>query len=61
MFTFVGDVVLDPFLGSGTTAVAAKMTGRKYVGCDLSAEYCAIAEERLMITDEYSPPVIQIE
>lgn len=61
MFTFVGDVVLDPFLGSGTTAVAAKMTGRKYVGCDLSAEYCAIAEERLMITDEYSPPVFQIE
>ena len=61
MFTFVGDVVLDPFLGSGTTAVAAKMTGRKYVGCDLSAEYCAIAEERLMITDEYSLPVIQIE
>jgi len=61
MFTFVGDVVLDPFLGSGTTAVAAKMTGRKYVGCDLSAEYCAIAEERLIKTDEYSPPVIQIE
>jgi len=61
MFTFVGDVVLDPFLGSGTTAVAAKMTGRKYVGCDLSAEYCAIAEERLIKTDEYSSPVIQIE
>lgn len=61
MFTFVGDVVLDPFLGSGTTAVAAKMTGRRYVGCDLSAEYCAIAEERLIKTDEYSPPVIQIE
>ena len=61
MFTFVGDVVLDPFLGSGTTAVAAKMTGRKYVGCDLSAEYCAIAEERLIKTDEYSPSVIQIE
>ena len=61
MFTFVGDVVLDPFLGSGTTAVAAKMTGRKYVGCDLSAEYCATAEERLMTTDEYSPPIIQIE
>ena len=61
MFTFVGDVVLDPFLGSGTTAVAAKMTGRKYVGCDLSAEYCAIAEERLIKIDEYSPSVIQIE
>jgi len=61
MFTFAGDVVLDPFLGSGTTAVAAKMTGRKYVGCDLSEEYCAIAEERLIQTDEYSPALIQTE
>ena len=61
MFTFVGDVVLDPFLGSGTTAVAAKMTGRKYVGCDLSAEYCAIAEDRLVQTENYSPAIIQTE
>ena len=61
MFTFVGDVVLDPFLGSGTTAVAAKMTGRKYVGCDLSAEYCAIAEDRLVQTENYEPPIIQNE
>ena len=61
MFTFVGDVVLDPFLGSGTTAVAAKMTGRKYVGCDLSAEYCAIAEDRLIQTENYSPAIIQPE
>jgi site-specific DNA-methyltransferase (adenine-specific) len=61
MFTFVGDVVLDPFLGSGTTAVAAKMTGRKYVGCDLSAEYCAIAEDRLAQTEDYAPAIIQTE
>lgn len=61
MFTFVGDVVLDPFLGSGTTAVAAKMTGRKYVGCDLSAEYCAIAEDRLIQTEDYAPAIIQTE
>ena len=61
MFTFVGDVVLDPFLGSGTTAVAAKMTGRKYVGCDLSAEYCAIAEDRLIQTENYSPAIIQTD
>jgi site-specific DNA-methyltransferase (adenine-specific) len=50
MYTFAGDIVLDPFLGSGTTAVAAKMTGRKYVGIDLSEEYCAIAEDRLTQT-----------
>ena len=61
MFTFVGDVVLDPFLGSGTTAVAAKMSGRKYVGCDLSAEYCAIAEDRLVQTEDYAPALIQTE
>ena len=61
MFTFVGDVVLDPFLGSGTTAVAAKMSGRKYVGCDLSAEYCAIAEDRLAQTEDYAPAIIQPE
>ena len=54
MFTFTGDVVLDPFLGSGTTAVAAKLTGRKYIGCDLSSEYCEIAEQRLAITQSPS-------
>jgi site-specific DNA-methyltransferase (adenine-specific) len=59
MFTFAGDVVLDPFLGSGTTAVAAKMCGRRYVGLDLSEEYCAIAEERLAQTDAWVAPVIE--
>lgn len=42
-----GDVVLDPFMGSGTTAAACIKTGRKYVGFEISAEYCAIAEERI--------------
>jgi site-specific DNA-methyltransferase (adenine-specific) len=40
-------VVLDPFLGSGTTALVAKQLGRKYVGIDCVAEYCAMAERRL--------------
>ena len=47
MYSFAGDVVLDPFNGSGTTCVAAKKHGRRYFGIDLSPEYCAIAEERL--------------
>lgn len=42
-----GDTVLDPFLGSGTTAVAAKGAERNFIGIDISPEYCAIAENRL--------------
>ena len=61
MFTFAGDIVLDPFLGSGTTAVAAKMSGRRYIGYDLSNEYCSIAEERLALTEAYVPIIAQTE
>ena len=39
-----GDVVLDPFLGSGTTCKMAKKNGRKYIGIDTSEEYCALAK-----------------
>ena len=42
-----GDVVLDPFNGSGTTVVAAALLGRKYVGIDQSAEYVEYARKRL--------------
>ncbi len=42
-----GDVVLDPFLGSGTTAVAASATGRKFIGCELDEEYYKKAVERI--------------
>ena len=42
-----GDIVLDPFVGSGTTAVAAKQLKRDYIGIDLSQEYCDISEARL--------------
>lgn len=47
LFSFQSDVVLDPFNGVGTTTYVAKMTGRKYVGIDISNEYCAKAENRL--------------
>lgn len=45
----VGDTVLDPFIGSGTTAKVAKELGRKFIGFEISKEYCDIAEERLKI------------
>ena len=45
-------VVLDPFMGSGSTAVAAKQLKRNYVGFEISAEYCGIAEQCLHQTSE---------
>lgn len=46
-FSDAEDVVLDPFLGSGTTAVAAVGNGRNFIGFELDADYCAIANQRL--------------
>ena len=47
LFTEKHDVVLDPFLGSGTTALAAKQLEREYIGIDISKEYCEMATKRL--------------
>ena len=47
-----GDVVLDPFLGSGTTSVVAKKLNRQYIGIEQNPLYCAWAEKRLEIADE---------
>ncbi|RLC87698.1 MAG: hypothetical protein DRJ03_05330 [Chloroflexi bacterium] len=46
-FTNPGDLVVDPFLGSGTTAVACRDLGRRFVGCDIDPKAVAIAKERL--------------
>jgi DNA modification methylase len=46
----VGDVVLDPFMGSGTTAMVAQNLGRKYLGCELNQDYKPLQDERLRQT-----------
>jgi len=46
-----GDIIFDPFMGSGTTAVAAKKLGRHYFGCDISEEYVEMARARVAKID----------
>lgn len=47
LYTFKGDVVLDPFIGSGTTAIAALRTGRHFIGYDNKEEYVNLANKRI--------------
>lgn len=47
-----GDVIFDPFLGSGTSSVVAKKLGRHYVGIEMNEEYCMLAEKRLLLAEQ---------
>jgi len=47
LYSYVNDIVLDPFLGSGTTSLSAVKTGRKYVGYDLNPDYIDLANRRV--------------
>ncbi|MDQ3688364.1 MAG: site-specific DNA-methyltransferase [Acidobacteriota bacterium] len=49
----VGDLVVDPFLGSGTTAVVAEQLKRKWKGCDQSLEYCGWAARRIELVEDW--------
>lgn len=57
LFSYAGDLVVDPFCGSGTTCVAARRLGRHYAGFDISPEYCALAEKRLAQAGAQEKPV----
>ena len=47
LLSFKDAIILDPFMGSGTTALASKMLERRYIGFDTSEEYCKIAKKRV--------------
>ena len=59
MFSFVGDIVLDPFVGSGTTCLAAAQAGRDSVGYDIEESYLDLAERRLRRANLSPEPVIE--
>ncbi len=52
LYTFRGDVVLDPFCGSGTTCIAALRTNRHFIGVDNSEEYVGLARKRILEESE---------
>lgn len=52
LYTFAGDIVLDPFMGSGQTALAALKSGRHFVGYEINAEYVALAQQRIQESND---------
>jgi len=47
ILSYKNDIVLDPFMGSGTTAIASEKLGRRWLGIELSENYCKIANDRI--------------
>jgi len=59
MFSWVDSVVYDPFMGSGTTAIACIKADRNYIGSEISEEYCTIAQKRIQdaLVEKASKPI----
>ncbi len=60
LFSFVGDTVLDPFLGSGTTLIACFQNNRKGIGIDFDESYCDLARKRLLEEAKVHQPLLQL-
>lgn len=52
LFSFVGDVVCDPFSGSGTTMIESRLNARKFIGIELDSKYCELSKNRFLQTLE---------
>ncbi len=61
MFSYVGDTVLDPFMGSGTTVLAAAMHGRKAIGLEIDKGYCKLAQQRIQNVPELLQQKLSLE
>ena len=59
LFTNAGDIVLDPFMGSGTTGIACVQAGRRFIGIENNPKYFALAERR--ITDALAQADLFVE
>ena len=60
LYTYKDDIILDPFMGSGSTAIAALKSDRKYVGYDTNTEYIKLAEDRIApIKNQFSLGIVQ--
>ena len=51
-YSYKGDVILDPFIGSGSTAIAALKLNRHYIGFEISPKYISLAEKRIKLIKE---------
>ena len=62
LYTFTGDVVLDPFMGSGQTAIASLKAGRHYVGYEINEEYVTLSQRRILnfTQTELAPRLFEI-
>lgn len=61
LYTNINDIVLDPFMGSGSTAIAARLTRRHYVGYEISPDYIEIANERINLYTSPQPYIPDLE